>query len=91
VRGVVVDEFRERKQLVPVILLIVAIEPEILLQGLVDSLRLTVRLGMIGCRPVPLDIAQFQELARETGRELLTPVGYYVDGETVVFEHVPEV
>jgi hypothetical protein len=91
VRGVIIDEFCQREELIPVVLLIVAIKPEILLQGLVHSFRLTIRLGMIGRRPVSLDIALFQELASKTGRELLSSVGYYVDWETVVLEHIPEV
>jgi len=47
VRGIVVGEFGERQQLGPVVLLIVAIDSEVLFQGLVDMFGLSITFGVI--------------------------------------------
>ena len=46
-RGVVVREFRERKQFRPVVLLVIAVHPKILFQSLVSTLGLPIRFRMV--------------------------------------------
>jgi hypothetical protein len=46
-RSIVVRKLHEGEELRPVVLLVIAIHPDILLQGLVDSLSLTVSFQMI--------------------------------------------
>jgi hypothetical protein len=58
VEGVVVREFGHWEEVMPVVLSIVAEGSKILLEDLVDSLRLSVRLGVEGCREVGLDVQE---------------------------------
>ena len=44
VLSIIIDEFRERKELIPIILLIVTKDAEILLEDLINTLSLVVRL-----------------------------------------------
>ena len=44
VLSIIIDEFRERKELIPIILLIVTKDAEILLEDLVNTLSLIIRL-----------------------------------------------
>ena len=46
-RCVVVGEFRERKEFRPIVLLVVAVDPKVLLECLVGMLGLTIPLGVI--------------------------------------------
>ena len=46
-RSVVVREFGEREEFCPVVLLIVAVNPEVLLERLISAFCLTIALGMI--------------------------------------------
>ena len=46
-RHIVVGEFRERKEFWPIVLLVVAVDPEVLLECLVGTLGLTISLGVI--------------------------------------------
>jgi len=55
--GVVIGEFCEGEEVVPVVLLIVTEDAEVLLQDLVYSFGLAIRLRVIRCGPVPLDLA----------------------------------
>ena len=82
--GVVVDELREGQELCPVILVIAAIYPQVLFQGLVDPFRLPVRLGMEGRRAVALNPELLQQLPCELGDELGAPVGYNIGRQPVV-------
>ena len=46
-RCIVVGEFHERKEFRPIVLLIVAVDPKVLLECLVGTLSLTIPLGVI--------------------------------------------
>ena len=46
-RRIVVGEFHERKEFRPIVLLVVAVDPEVLLKCLVGTLGLTIFLGVI--------------------------------------------
>ena len=47
IRGVVIGEFGDRKERIPVVLLVGAVHAEVLLKGLVSSLGLTISLRMM--------------------------------------------
>jgi hypothetical protein len=78
-----VDELGNWEKITPVILLIVAIDPKILFQGLIDVLRLTVALMVVRSRSVAFDIEQVEKLAGELGDELRAVIRDDVDGESV--------
>ena len=46
-RCVVVGEFRERKEFQPIVLLVVAVNPKVLLKCLIGALSLTIPFGVI--------------------------------------------
>ena len=58
VLGIIIDEFGEGKELVPIILLIVTEDAEVLLEDLVYSFHLAIRLWMKGCRLVTVYLAK---------------------------------
>ena len=66
----VVDEFGHRQQEVPVILLIVPIDPKILFQRLVDPLCLAVALGVVSSGSVTFYVEHLQEMSSEFRNEL---------------------
>src|SRR5271155_4178619 len=82
---------RSHYWLVPVVLLVVAIYPQILFQRLVHPFRLTIRLRVICRRPIPLDVQPFEKVSREMGDELRAPIGDSVDRETVELPKMPAV
>lgn len=90
VGGVVICEFREREQLLPIVLLVVAEYPQILLQDLVDSFRLAVTLWVEGCRQVGLDVHAGQELSPKPGGEDFVAIRHDVGRETMEATDVPE-
>ena len=55
--GIVVHEFGIGEEVAPVVLLVVAVDSQILLQGLVCPLYLYVGLGVVCRRAIPLDVA----------------------------------
>src|SRR3981189_3549207 len=69
VRCIVVGEFRERKQFRPIVLLIVAVDADVLFQGLVGALCLTVGLGMITGSEVKLHVKCCPKGSEEAGNE----------------------
>ena len=87
--GIVVYEFRKGEKLVPVILLIVAIDPQILFQRLIYPFCLPIRLGVVRCGPVALDIEPFEQMSGEVRDKLGAPIRDGVDGEAMEFPNVP--
>ena len=75
VRSVVVRKLRKREEFGLVVLLIVAVNTEVLFQGLVDALRLTVAFGVVTGSEVELHVESFPEGAEEVGDKLRTSVG----------------
>jgi hypothetical protein len=59
---------------VPIVLLIIAVNPQVLFQRLVRPLRLTVRLWVVCRRPISLDVVEIEESLGEAGSELLTAI-----------------
>lgn len=69
VRCVVIREFREREQIGPVVLLIGAINADVLFEGLVGSFGLSIAFWMITRCEVKADVEQFSEGAEKVGNE----------------------
>ena len=72
---VVVLEFRERKEVFPVVLSLVDEQPEVLFQLLVDTFRLSVTLRVVGRSGCYLDSEYTVQLSSEFRYELWTSVG----------------
>ncbi len=64
-RHVVVGELSQRKQLGPVVLLVVAVGAEVLFEGLIDPLGLTIPFRMISRSEVELHTKRCAEAAEE--------------------------
>ena len=65
VHPIVVREFRKRKKLRPVVLLIVTVDAKVLLECLVSTFGLTVTFRMIPRREVQLHVERFIQRAEE--------------------------
>ena len=90
-RGIVVRELCERKQLAPVVLRAVTEDMYVLFQDLINSFGLSITLGVIGCGSISFDIAEFKEVLGKLGNKLRTTVGHNILGEAVVLENMAEV
>ncbi|KNZ81600.1 hypothetical protein J132_11232, partial [Termitomyces sp. J132] len=89
VNMVVVLEFGIRKEFVPVILVLVAEEAEILFQLLVYTLCLAVRLWVVGSGGVELYSEQSVELLGELCHELWSPIQDVGIGEAMELPDIP--
>lgn len=90
VRSVVVHELREGPKISPVILVIVAVDSEILFEGLIDAFSLSVGLRMMSGGMVHANAKQFGEGVEKLGDEFSTTVGGEVRQSTVFGEHMDE-
>ena len=61
VRSVVVGELRKRQKVTPIVLVIVDVDPQVLLQDLIQALCLTVSLRVISGGEVLLDVEEMAE------------------------------
>src|SRR6266542_1678110 len=73
-RRIVVGELSQRKQLRPVVLLVVAVGAEVLFEGLIDLLSLTIPFRMISRSEVELHTKHCAEAAEEMRDELCPAV-----------------
>ena len=73
-RGIVVGEFRKRKEGVPVVLLIVDVGAEKLFKGLINSFSLSVSFRVITGSEMYTHVQSFSEGSEEAGDELRTPI-----------------
>ena len=87
---VVVGKIREGQEFIPVVLSLVHEDPDVLFQFLVETFRLSVRLGVVGCRRGGSNAQEFVQLLGEFRHKLRTSIGDNVCGESVEFPHVPE-
>src|SRR6266498_3937449 len=69
-RRIVVGELSQRKQLGPVVLLVIAVGAEVLFEGLIDPLSLTIPFRMISQSEVELHTNRCAEAAEEMRDEL---------------------
>src|SRR5882724_9469154 len=74
VGSVVIGELRQRQKVIPIVLVIVNIDPQVLLQDLIQALRLTVSLRVVSGREVPLDVEKTAERGPEVGHECLATI-----------------
>jgi len=88
--GVVVGELGERKEFLPVVLLVVAEGTQVLFEDLVDAFSLTVGLWVERRGHVGFDVEEGEEFSPELGREDLVAVGHNVGWEAVVAVYVLE-
>jgi len=82
-RSVVVDEFRDRKERGPVVLLIVAVAAEVLFQRLVNVFGLAVAFRVISGSEVKIHVKGFTESAEEVGDKFGAAVGGDVEWYSV--------
>ena len=74
-RGIVVCEFHEREKLSPVVLLVVAVNPDVLFQCLISAFGLSVTFRMVTGGEVKLHIESFSERPEEMPDKLRSAVG----------------
>src|SRR5271170_755315 len=86
--GIVVHKLGKGEELVPVILLVIAVYPQILFQRLIYPFRLPIGLGVVCRRPVTLDIEPFEQVPSEMRDKLGSPIRDGVDGEAVKLPNV---
>src|SRR5271163_553073 len=79
----VVCKFSEGNQIVPIVLLIMTEDAEILLENLIDAFGLTVGLRMVCRREIAFDIAESQECSSKCGSKLRSPIGNNVCRKTM--------
>ena len=85
---VVILEFRQREEVHPVILMLIDEQPKVLLQFLVDLLRLSVTLWVIGSGGCNLDPKHAVQFPSELCHELWASVRDYLVGYTVEFPDI---
>jgi hypothetical protein len=81
---IVVLKLRKGKEVIPIILTLVDEETEILLQLLIDSLRLSVSLGMISRGSRQFDSEEPVQLPSELGNELGATVRQHLFREAMM-------
>ena len=74
-RGIVVCELHKREKLSPVVLLVVAVNPDILFQCLICAFGLSVTFRMVTGSEMKLHIESFSERPEEMRDELRSAVG----------------
>jgi hypothetical protein len=90
VNSVVIGELGERKEFLPVVLLVAAEHAQILLEDLVYALCLAISLRMEGRGHVGRDVEEREEVSPEFGVEQPVAIGHNVGWQTVQAVHIPE-
>ena len=85
---VVILEFRQGEEVCPVILSLIDEYPKVLLQFLIDPLRLSITLWVIGCGGRYLNPEYTVEFPSEFCYELWTSVGDYLAGYAMEFPNM---
>src|ERR1700676_1442227 len=85
---IVERELRKQKEAEPVVLLVVAINAEVLFQGLVSALCLSVSFGMISRSKVKLHVKSFPKRSEEMRHKLNASVGGNMRRDSVLRKHV---
>lgn len=83
VRSAVIDELGERKEIVPVVLVVIDVDPEVLFECLVDAFGLTVGLRMVSGGVVHADLEKVAKRAEKERNELGASVGADVGRSTM--------
>ena len=87
-RSIVVSELRQREEFGPVVLLIIAIDSNVLFQGLICLLGLSVSFGVITGGEMELHIQSCSERSEEVGYKLGASVGSNVRRNTMFRENM---
>ena len=85
---VVILEFRQREEVRPVVLSLIDEYPKVLLQFLIDPLRLSITLWVIGCGGRYLNPEYTVQFPSEFCYELQTSVGDYFAGYAMEFPNM---
>ena len=85
-----VGEFCKRKELQPVVLLVVAVNPKVLLKGLISVFSLTIALWVVTGGEVQAHIESFTQGLEEVRDELGALIGGDVDGDSMLGEDMEE-
>ena len=88
--GVIVRELCQGQEIGPVVLLVIAVNPKVLLQGLVGPFCLTVAFGVVTQCEVELHVEHGPKRAEEMGDELGASVGSDMGRNSVLREDVQE-
>ena len=86
--SVVVGKLREREEARPVVLLIVAVDPEVLLKGLINTLGLSIAFRVVSGGEVESHVQGFSEGTEEVRDELRSAVRGDMTGNSVLGEDV---
>ena len=89
-QSVVVSKLHERKQREPVVLLIVAVDPDVLFQGLVSALGLTITFRMVPRGEVQLHVQGCAQRSEEVQDELRTPIASYMGWDAMLREDMDD-
>lgn len=90
VRSVVVGKLCEGEKTIPIVLLVGTIHSDVLLEGLVGALGLSVGLRVMSRGEVEVNTKEFAEGAHEHGDKLGAPIGGEVIRNSVLGEDVDE-
>ena len=87
-RSIIVSELHQREEFGPVVLLIIAIDSNVLFQGLIHSFGLSVGFGMITGGEMGFHIESCSERSEEVGYKLRASVGSDVRRNTMFRENL---
>jgi len=87
-QGIVVSKLRQREEFRPVVLLIIAIDSNVLFQGLIRSFGLSVGFRVITGGEMELHIQSCSERSEEVGYKLGASVGSNVRWNTMFRENM---
>jgi len=87
-QSIIVSEFCQREEFGPIVLLIIAIDSNVLFQGLICSFSLSVSFGVITRGEVELHIQSCSERLEEVGYKLGASVGSNVRQDTIFRENM---
>jgi len=88
-QSIIASEFHQREEFRPIVLLIIAIDLNILFQGLIHSISLSVSFGVITGGKMELHIQSCSERPEEVGYKLGASVRSNVRQNTVFREYMP--
>ena len=89
-QSVVVSKLCEQEQHEPVVLLIVAVDLDVLFQGLISALGLTVTFRMVPRGKVQLHVQGRAKQSEEVQDELRTPIASYMGQDSMLREDVDD-
>ena len=89
-RSIVVSDLREWEQSEPVVLLIVAVDTDVLFQGLISVLGLTITFGMVSRGEVQLHVQGHAKRLEEVRDKLGTPITGHMGQNPMLREDVDD-